>query len=71
MDLRHRAPCKTLTTRLRKCVIRRQTIWLPPNFGLCTVLSMTSTKWLRPFVGRLKTIWLPLYVGLCSVTSTT
>ncbi|KAH3893285.1 hypothetical protein DPMN_017431 [Dreissena polymorpha] len=29
---------KTLTTLLRPCIGRRQTIWLPPYFGLCTTI---------------------------------
>ncbi|KAH3821988.1 hypothetical protein DPMN_123757 [Dreissena polymorpha] len=34
-DLRHHTPCKTLTTWLWPYICRRQTILLPPYFGLC------------------------------------
>ncbi|KAH3791286.1 hypothetical protein DPMN_144769 [Dreissena polymorpha] len=51
VDLRHRAPCKTLTTWLRPYIGRRQTIWLPLFFGLCTVPGKASITWLLPYFG--------------------
>ncbi|KAH3875510.1 hypothetical protein DPMN_038777 [Dreissena polymorpha] len=56
-DLPH--PFSTLTTWLQPCIDPRQTIWLPPYFGLCTVPGKMLTMWLLPYVAPAIRRYLP------------